>query len=97
MLLSHFGPELPSGYLAQRFSHSWPTITRHLNILQRAGLVQVRREGRTSHYQLNRPLLERVVGGWLAGLTPPSPEQTWSSSGPRFSRELAPKSTPKVD
>jgi DNA-binding transcriptional ArsR family regulator len=88
LLLSYHGPELPSGYLAQRFSHSWPTTTRHLNILQRAGVVAVRREGRTSHYRLNRPLLERVMGGWLENLTPPSPDQTWASSGPKFTSEL---------
>jgi DNA-binding transcriptional ArsR family regulator len=84
LLLSYHGPELPSGYLARRLSHSWPTTTRHLNILQRAGVVAVRREGRTSYYRLNRPLLERVVGGWLENLTPPSPHQTWASSGPKF-------------
>jgi DNA-binding transcriptional ArsR family regulator len=88
LLLSYHGPELPSGYLARRFSHSWPTTTRHLNILLNAGVVEVRREGRTSHYRLNRPLLERVVGGWLDNLKPPSPEQTWTAGGPRFSREL---------
>jgi DNA-binding transcriptional ArsR family regulator len=88
LLLSYFGPELSSGYLARRLSHSWPTTTRHLNILLHAGVVEVRREGRTSHYRLNRPLLERVVGGWLDNLTPPSPEQTWTSGGPKFTREL---------
>jgi DNA-binding transcriptional ArsR family regulator len=100
LLLSYHGPELPSGYLAHRFSHSWPTTTRHLNILQRAGVVAVRREGRTSHYRLNRPLLERVIGGWLENLTPPSPDQTWASGGPKFTSELRrqrksrPKGTP---
>ena len=95
LLLSYFGPELSSGYLAKRFSHSWPTTTRHLNILQRAGVVEVRREGRTSHYRLNRLLVERVVGGWLDSLTPPTPDQTWASSGPKFTRELdkQPRST----
>ena len=95
LLLSYSGPELPSGYLARRFSHSWPTTTRHLNILHRAGVVEVRREGRTSSYRLNRPLLERVVGGWLDSLTPPTPEQTWASSGPKFTREIRtqPRST----
>jgi DNA-binding transcriptional ArsR family regulator len=96
LLLSRFGPELPSGYLAHAFVHSWPTTTRHLNILQRAGIVEVRREGRTSHYRLNRPLLERVLSGWLADLTPPSPEQTWTSSGPKFSRELVPDPKPSA-
>ena len=88
LTLSHFGGELPSGYLAQHFQHSWPTTTRHLGILQRAGVVEVRREGRSSHYRLNRELLTRVVGGWLENLTPTTPEQQWVSDGPRFAREL---------
>jgi DNA-binding transcriptional ArsR family regulator len=88
LTLSHFGGELPSGYLARRFQHSWPTTTRHLGILQRAGVIEVRREGRGSHYRLNRALLTRVVGGWLDNLTPATSEQQWVSGGPRFAREL---------
>jgi len=82
-LLSHFGGELPSGYLAKRFAHSWPTTTRHLHVLEAAGLVSVRREGRNCVYRLERDRLRHVVGGWLAMLDPPTPEQTWRSSGPR--------------
>jgi DNA-binding transcriptional ArsR family regulator len=82
-LLSHLGGELPSGYLAKRFAHSWPTTTRHLRVLEAAGLVTVRREGRSSVYSLERDRLRRIVGGWLAALDPPSPKQTWRSSGPR--------------
>jgi DNA-binding transcriptional ArsR family regulator len=96
LLLSYHGPELSSGYLARRFAHSWPTTTRHLNILLRAGVVQVRREGRTSHYRLNRSLLQRVVGGWLENLTPPSPEQTWASSGPKVTTELQRRQPPST-
>jgi DNA-binding transcriptional ArsR family regulator len=83
LLLSHLGDELPSGYLAKRFAHSWPTTTRHLHVLAAAGLVSVRREGRSCVYRLERDRLRRVVGGWLALLDPTTPEQTWRSSGPR--------------
>src|SRR5947209_4134429 len=83
-LLSHLGGELPSGYLARRFSHSWPTTTRHLHVLEAAGLVSVRREGRSSVYRLERDRIRRVVGGWLGLLDPPTPEQTWRSSGQRW-------------
>jgi DNA-binding transcriptional ArsR family regulator len=83
LLLSHLGGELPSGYLANRFAHSWPTTTRHLHVLEAAGLVSVRREGRSCVYRLERERLRQVVGGWLALFEPPSPEQTWRSSGPR--------------
>src|SRR5689334_6687882 len=64
-LLAHQGPELPSGYLARRLTHSWPTTTRHLHVLEAAGLVTVRREGRSCLYRLEREHLQRVVGGWL--------------------------------
>jgi DNA-binding transcriptional ArsR family regulator len=83
LLLSHRGGELPSGYLAQRFAHSWPTTTRHLRVLEAAGLVSVRREGRNSIYRLERERLQGFLGDWLALLDPPTPERTWRSSGPR--------------
>jgi DNA-binding transcriptional ArsR family regulator len=41
------------GLLAKRFQHSWPTTTRHLKVLEEAGLVEVRRHGRSSHYKLS--------------------------------------------
>ena len=83
LLLSHLGGELPSGYLAKRFAHSWPTTTRHLHVLEAAGLVSVRREGRSSIYRLERDRLRGIVDGWLALLDPPTPHQTWRSPGPR--------------
>lgn len=90
-LLSHSGPELPSGYLAQRFAHSWPTTTRHLGVLEDAGVVSVRREGRSSFYRLERDRILRIVGGWLALLAPPSPRQTWRSTGPRSLKKGTPR------
>lgn len=89
LLLSHHGPELPSGYLAGRLNHSWPTTTRHLHALQEAGLVSVRREGRNSIYRLERDRLQRVVAGWLALLEAPTPTETWRSAGPRSTRKVA--------
>src|SRR5919199_57790 len=68
LMLSHLGGELSSGYLATRFEHSWPTTTRHLGVLEQAGLVEGRREGRGSHYRINREKLIRVVEGWLKNL-----------------------------
>jgi ArsR family transcriptional regulator len=83
LLLSHRGGELPSGYLAQSFSHSWPTTTNHLHALEEAGIVSVRREGRSCIYHLERDRVRQVVSGWLALLDPATPEQTWRSAGPR--------------
>jgi DNA-binding transcriptional ArsR family regulator len=89
LLLGHTGGELPSGYLAKRFQHSWPTTTRHLNVLEKAGVVAVHRRGRSSYYRLERERVQRVLGGWLGKLDAPTPEATWTSSGPKTTRELA--------
>jgi DNA-binding transcriptional ArsR family regulator len=88
LILSHLGGELPSGYLAKRFQHSWPTTTRHLGVLEKAGLVDVHRKGRSSAYRINRERVFRVVGGWLENLQPPTPKQKWVSAGPRSTKEL---------
>jgi DNA-binding transcriptional ArsR family regulator len=89
LLLGQRGDELPSGYLAARFQHSWPTTSRHLKVLEEAGLVEVRRQGRSSNYSLNRARLEQVVSGWMSYLEPVGPEQRWSSSGPKSTAALA--------
>src|SRR5215471_19040052 len=89
LLLGQRGDELPSGYLAARFQHSWPTTSRHLKVLEEAGLVEVRREGRGSHYRLNRERLRGVVGGWLRHVDPVGPEKKWTSSGPKSTDALA--------
>lgn len=86
-LLAHYGPELPSGYLAKRFSHSWPTTTRHLQILEEAGIVSARREGRNCVYRLERARLTGVVGKWLLMTEPPSTQRNRHSPSPRSKRK----------
>ena len=93
-LLAHRGGELPSGYLASRFKHSWPTTTRHLKVLEDAGIVEVRREGRSAMYRLVRERLDGVVGGWLRQVVPADPSARWTSSGPSSVAALAARSVP---
>jgi DNA-binding transcriptional ArsR family regulator len=88
MLLGHSGGELPSGYLAKRFAHSWPTTTRHLRVLEQCGLVEVSRRGRSGFYRLNRERLQHVLGSWLANTDAPTPTTTWTSSGPKSIQNL---------
>jgi DNA-binding transcriptional ArsR family regulator len=84
VILAHLGDELPSGYLAARFRHSWPTTTRHLGVLEKAGLVTVRREGRGSFYRLNRERAHEVLEAWLGHLEPATPDKRWK---PRTKKE----------
>ncbi|MEN8182437.1 MAG: metalloregulator ArsR/SmtB family transcription factor [Myxococcota bacterium] len=66
MVLHARGDRVNAGAIARRFSCSWPTTTRHLRVLEEAGLVRVESEGRERFYRLEIDLLRRVVGGWLA-------------------------------
>jgi DNA-binding transcriptional ArsR family regulator len=66
LLVLHFrGGEMTAGDIASRFGCSWPTTTRHLKILQQAGLVRVEKRGRERVYRVDRELLVRVASGWL--------------------------------
>jgi len=51
--------ELNVGDIAERVTLSRPTVSHHLNILRRAGLVRVRKQGREMYYRLNK---DRIVG-----------------------------------
>lgn len=59
------GGSMRAGEIAERFSCSWPTTTRHLRVLESAGLVQVEESGRERLYRLDRKRLVGVVGRWL--------------------------------
>jgi DNA-binding transcriptional ArsR family regulator len=84
--LAVLGGELPSGYLAKRFTHSWPTTTRHLKVLEEAGLVSVHRTGRTSMYRLERERLTSALNELLENIAPHDPGETWTSSGRKHTR-----------
>ena len=59
------GDRVTAGEIAKRFSCSWPTTTRHLHVLEGAGLISVHQRGRERFYQLEKKKLGDVVGGWL--------------------------------
>ena len=60
------GGRVSAGDIAKRFACSWPTTTRHLRVLEEAGLVRVHKQGRERYYELDRAKLQAQVGGWLA-------------------------------
>ncbi len=60
------GGEMTSGEIAARFDCSWPTTSRHLGILQDAGLVRAALRGRQRIYRLDSGRLRSVAGAWLA-------------------------------
>ena len=59
------GPDLDANYAATKSdTYAWPTTTRHLQLLERAGLVRHERRGRSRSYILQRPRLS-LARGWL--------------------------------
>ena len=70
LVLKFRGGRMTAGQIAERFSCSWPTTTRHLKVLREAGLVRVEKQGRERIYVLEQPRLQDVVGGWLRWFEP---------------------------
>jgi DNA-binding transcriptional ArsR family regulator len=64
------GGEMTSGAIAARFECSWPTTTRHLRVLEEAGLVVVGLHGRERVYRLAADRLDQVAGRWIERFTP---------------------------
>jgi DNA-binding transcriptional ArsR family regulator len=65
VVLNARGGSMTSGDIARRFSCSWPTTSRHLRVLEGAGLVRVEKRGREWVYVLESERLRQVAGGWL--------------------------------
>ena len=66
LLVLHFrGGEMTAGEIADRFACSWPTTTRHLRVLEAAGLVHVEKRGRERVYRLDKARLLLVASRWL--------------------------------
>lgn len=59
------GGEMTSGAIASRFDCSWPTTTRHLRVLEEAGLIRVALRGRERIYGIDRQRLVDVAGCWI--------------------------------
>lgn len=70
LVLRFRGGTMTAGDLAARFSCSWPTTSRHLRILESAGLVTVEKRGRERLYHLAEERLRRVVDGWTSWFRP---------------------------
>ncbi len=57
---------MTAGDIADRFHCSWPTTSRHLRVLEDAGLVTVEKRGRERIYKVQSERLLSIVGDWIA-------------------------------
>lgn len=52
---------MPAGELAGHFEISWPSVSRHLKVLEAAGLVSSERRGGNIIYSLQTSVLEDIA------------------------------------
>jgi DNA-binding transcriptional ArsR family regulator len=69
------GGAMTAGEIAASFSHAWQTTTRHLQVLESAGLLSHQRQGRMRIYHLERKRLA-LVSDWLAHFQKPAKSRT---------------------
>lgn len=68
--------------LAEPFKMSLPAVSKHLKVLEKAGLVSVRKEGRYRYYYLNPASID-CANQWLQDL-----RQFWTSQLSRLEHFL---------
>jgi DNA-binding transcriptional ArsR family regulator len=64
--------DLTAGQIADRFDISKPSVSKHLSILENAGLVTSERRGQFIHYSLVRDNLVNTLNGYLQEVCPVS-------------------------
>jgi DNA-binding transcriptional ArsR family regulator len=74
LLTVHFRGQATAGDIASRFAHKWPTTTRHLRVLEDAGLLRQEKHGRSRIYIVAHEQLG-LVREWLAWFEPPADDR----------------------
>jgi DNA-binding transcriptional ArsR family regulator len=69
------GGAMTAGEIAAIFAHAWQTTTRHLQVLEAAGLLKHERQGRMRIYRIERKRLA-LVSEWLAHFQKPGRPRT---------------------
>jgi DNA-binding transcriptional ArsR family regulator len=64
LMTVHFRGSATAGEIAGRFAHKWPTTTRHLRVLEDAGLLRQEKQGRMRVYRVDSARLG-LVSEWL--------------------------------
>ena len=61
---------LTAGEIADRFEMSKPSVSKHLRILENAGLVSTEKKGQFVHYSLVPESLTNTLYGYLSTVCP---------------------------
>ena len=60
--------DLNAGEIAEKFNISWPSISHHLDLLKKAGLVTSLKEGQFVSYSLNTTVMDDMLK-WIMTFT----------------------------
>ncbi len=63
---------LTAGAISERFEMSQPAVSKHLSVLEGAGLVWRKREGQFVYYGMVQDTLAGTLAGFLQEVCPPS-------------------------
>jgi len=64
--------DLTAGEIAERFEISKPSISKHLSVLENAGLIRGEKEGQFIHYSLVQDSLVNTLNGFVQEVCPVS-------------------------
>jgi ArsR family transcriptional regulator, arsenate/arsenite/antimonite-responsive transcriptional repressor len=64
--------DLTAGEIASRFDISKPAISKHLQVLENAGLIRGEKRGQFIHYSLVRDNLINTLNGFVQNVCPVS-------------------------
>jgi DNA-binding transcriptional ArsR family regulator len=64
--------DLTAGEIAERFDISKPSISKHLSVLENAGLIKSERRGQFIRYSLVRDSLVNTLNGYIQEVCPVS-------------------------
>ena len=61
---------LTAGEIADRFSMSKPSVSKHLSILENAGLIESDKRGKFIHYKIVQEHIANTLDGYLQQVCP---------------------------
>jgi DNA-binding transcriptional ArsR family regulator len=79
------GGAMTAGEIAAMFAHAWQTTTRHLQVLEAAGLLTHERRGRMRIYRIERKRLA-LVNDWLAHFQVPAKHRAGGKQDVRYKK-----------
>ena len=60
--------DMTAGEIAARFDMSWPSVSHHLDMLRKAGLIVSQKEGQYVYYSINTTVMDDMLQ-WLLQFT----------------------------